>query len=149
MGLTVYTGGSFDLFHWAHAAFLKRCKQLAGPDGRVIVSLNTDEFIKAYKGKGLVMNYEERRNVLMACRYVDGVIPNTGGADSCPAIDAVRPDLIVIGSDWARRDYYAQMGFDQDWLDARGIGLCYIPYTQGISSTMIKERLRFSGKIET
>ena len=141
MGLTVYTGGSFDLFHWAHGEFLKRCKDFAGPDGEVVVSLNTDEFIIAYKGKGLVMNYEERKRVLESCRYVDRVVPNIGGADSRLAIDLVKPDLIVIGSDWARRDYYAQMQFDQDWLDERGIGLAYIPYTQGISSTDIKGRL--------
>jgi hypothetical protein len=53
------------------------------------------------------------------------------------------PDIIAIGTDWARRDYYAQMGFDQDWLDDRGIALIYIPYTQGISSTAIKERMLF------
>jgi len=140
MGLTVYTGGSFDLFHSGHVAFLKRCKELAG-DGKVVVSLNTDEFILAYKGKGLVMNYEERRTVLLSCRYVDDVVANLGGADSCMAIDLVKPDLVVIGSDWARRDYYAQMGFTQDWLDERSIGLAYIPYTQGISSTDIKARL--------
>lgn len=137
MGLTVYTGGSFDLFHSGHVAFLKRCAEL----GSVTVSLNTDEFILAYKGKGLVMNYEERKDVLESCRYVDRVVPNIGGADSRLAIDLVKPDLIVIGSDWARRDYYAQMQFDQDWLDERGIGLAYIPYTQGISSTDIKGRL--------
>ena len=141
MGLTVYTGGSFDLFHSGHVAFLKRCKELAGKDGEVWVSLNTDEFIKAYKGKGLVMNYAERKAVLEACRYVDGVVSNVGGADSKPAIKSIRPSLIVIGSDWARRDYYAQMGFTQDWLDERGIGLVYIPYTAGISSTDIKGRL--------
>lgn len=140
MGLTVYTGGSFDLFHSGHVAFLKRCKELAG-DGRVVVSLNTDEFIIAYKGKGLVMNYAERATVLLACRWVDEVVPNVGGADSKPAIDMVNPDLVVIGSDWARRDYYAQMQFTQDWLDERGIGLVYIPYTAGISSTDIKGRL--------
>jgi glycerol-3-phosphate cytidylyltransferase len=143
MGLRIYTGGSFDLYHWAHAEFLKRCKQLAGPDGEVIVSLNTDEFIKEYKKKGLVMTYEERRRALLSCRWVDDVVANLGGADSKVAIELVRPDLIVIGSDWARKDYYAQMQFDQDWLDERGIGLCYIPYTQGISSTDIKTRLRF------
>lgn len=143
MGLRVYTGGSFDLYHSGHARFLERCKTLAGPDGEVIVSLNTDEFIKEYKGKGLVMNYEERKSVLLSCRYVDDVVPNLGGADSRLAIDLVKPDLIVIGSDWARKDYYAQMRFDQDWLDERGIGLAYIPYTQGISSTDIKSRLRF------
>ena len=137
MGLTVYTGGSFDLFHSGHVAFLKRCAEL----GSVTVSLNADEFILAYKGKGLVMNYEERKSVLESCRYVDRVVPNIGGADSRLAIDLVKPDLIVIGSDWARRDYYAQMQFDQDWLDERGIGLAYIPYTAGISSTDIKARL--------
>lgn len=137
MGLSVYTGGSFDLFHAGHVQFLKRCAEL----GSVTVSLNTDEFIIAYKGKGLVMNYEERKSVLESCRYVDRVVPNIGGADSRLAIDLVKPDLIVIGSDWARRDYYTQMGFTQDWLDERGIGLVYIPYTQGISSTDIKARL--------
>ncbi len=137
MGLSVYTGGSFDLFHAGHVQFLKRCAEL----GSVTVSLNTDEFIIAYKGKGLVMNYEERKSVLESCRYVDRVVPNIGGADSRLAIDLVKPDLVVIGSDWARRDYYAQMQFDQDWLDERGIGLAYIPYTAGISSTDIKARL--------
>jgi glycerol-3-phosphate cytidylyltransferase len=143
MGLRVYTGGSFDLFHSGHVRFLERCKELAGPDGEVVVSLNTDEFIKAYKGKGLVMNYAERKTVIEGCRWVDWVVANVGGADSTIAIQYVQPDLIVIGSDWARKDYYSQMGFDQDWLDERGIGLCYIPYTKGISSTDIKSRLRF------
>lgn len=143
MGLRIYTGGSFDLYHWAHAEFLKRCRGLAGDDGQVIVSLNTDEFIKDYKKKGLVMTYEERRRALLSCRFVDDVVPNIGGSDSRLAIELVKPDLVVIGSDWARKDYYAQMGFDQDWLDERGIGLVYIPYTQGISSTDIKSRLRF------
>lgn len=141
MGLRIYTGGSFDLFHSGHVAFLRRCKELAGKNGNVTVSLNTDEFILAYKGKGLVMSYAERAAVLEACRYVDYVMPNLGGADSTGAIEVDCPDLVVIGSDWARRDYYSQMGFTQDWLDERGIGLVYIPYTQGISSTEIKNRL--------
>jgi glycerol-3-phosphate cytidylyltransferase len=135
----VYTGGTFDLFHAGHVEFLRRCHEL----GTVVVSLNTDEFIEEYKGKPPVISYADRRDVLMACRYVEHVIPNSGGTDSRPAIESVMPDLVVIGSDWARRDYYTQMAFDQDWLDERGIGLCYIPYTQGISSTAIKERMLF------
>lgn len=135
----VYTGGTFDLFHAGHVEFLRRCSEL----GSVVVSLNTDEFIEEYKGKPPVLSYADRRDVLLACRYVDSVVPNTGGPDSRIAIDSVMPDLVVIGSDWARRDYYTQMAFDQDWLDQRGIGLCYIPYTQGISSTAIKERMLF------
>lgn len=105
------------------------------------VSLNTDEFIETYKGKPPVMSFAEREAVLLACRYVDAVIPNWGCEDSTIAIDLVKPDLVIIGSDWARRDYYKQMRFDQDWLDERGISLCYIPYTDGISTTELKKRI--------
>jgi glycerol-3-phosphate cytidylyltransferase-like family protein len=103
--------------------------------------LNTDEFIEKYKGQPPVMSYVERRAVLEACRYVDKVISNTGGADSRPSIMVAMPDMVIIGSDWAVRDYHKQMGFTQEWLDERKIMLCYIPYTKGISSTEIKKRL--------
>lgn len=139
MGLRLYTGGTFDLFHAGHVEFLRRCTQVAD---EVIVSLNSDQFIERYKGKPPVMRYRERREVLNACRYVDGVVLNTGGADSKPSIENVKPDIIAIGSDWARKDYHAQMQFDQDWLDERNISLMYIPYTDGISSTDIKARLK-------
>jgi glycerol-3-phosphate cytidylyltransferase len=137
MGLKIYTGGTFDLLHKGHVEFLKRCSEF----GSVTVALNTDEFIKEYKGQAPVMTYEERKAVLEACRFVDKVIPNRGGANSKPSIMAVMPDMIIIGSDWAVRDYHKQMGFTQSWLDERSIMLCYIPYTQGISSTDIKKRL--------
>lgn len=137
MGLRIYTGGTFDLFHSGHVEFLRKCKEL----GEVTVALNTDDFIHKYKGKAPVMTYEEREAVLLSCRYVDAVIPNHGGPDSKPSILKVKPGLIVIGSDWARKDYYKQMQFTHDWLDGNGIGLAYIPYTAGISSTQVKRRL--------
>jgi cytidyltransferase-like protein len=137
----VYTGGTFDLFHSGHANLLKRCREIAGDDGKVIVSLNPDNFIVKYKKSAPICSETERKAVLESCMYVDEVIMNVGGEDSRIAIEMVNPDYIVIGSDWARRDYYAQMGFDQFWLDERGIGLVYVPYTKAISSTEIKRRL--------
>lgn len=135
--MIVYTGGTFDLFHAGHVAFLARCSRI----GEVFVALNTDEFIETYKGKAPICSYAEREAVLLACSYVDAVVKNEDGADSRTTIEQVMPDIIAIGSDWARRDYYAQMNFDQDWLDERGIGLLYLPYTKNISSTEIKARL--------
>lgn len=140
MGLTIYTGGTFDLPHSGHVNFLRECAKL----GEVTVSLNTDEFIADYKGKPPVMTYAERLGVLSEFRCVSNVIPNIGGADSKPAILEVRPDIIAIGSDWARKDYYLQMGFSQDWLDELNISLIYIPYTPGISSTEVKRRMRLN-----
>ena len=136
--LKVYTGGTFDLLHPGHVNFLRTCARI----GRVSVSLNLDEFIEAYKGKPPVMGFDERREMLLALPSVSDVIANVGGADSKPAIAQVGPGLIAIGSDWARKDYYKQMSFDQDFLDEYGISLVYIPYTRGISSTEIKARLK-------
>lgn len=138
MGLKVYTGGTFDLFHAGHVNFLKRCSEI----GSVTVALNTDDFIAQYKGKYPWMTLSERRAVLEACRWVDEVVVNRFGADSKPTIEEVEPDVVAIGSDWARKDYYKQMQFTQDWLDSKNISLLYIPYTEGISSTELKERAR-------
>lgn len=134
--LSVYTGGTFDLFHVGHVNLLRACAEL----GEVTVALNTDEFIEQYKGKPPVCSYEEREAVLMSCIHVSDVIPNIDGADSRTSIDLIRPDIIAIGSDWARKDYYLQMGFNQDWLDERNISMIYIPYTSGISTTNLKAR---------
>ena len=137
----LYTGGTFDLFHRGHVNFLKMCKEIAD---YVVVSLNTDEFIYEYKGKYPILDYKHRRDVLLGCKYVDEVIPNSGGSDSKPAILEVKPKFIAIGSDWAKKDYYKQMNFTQDWLDENEIILLYLPYTEHISTTEIKNRLKES-----
>ena len=134
----VYTGGTFDLPHPGHYRLLERAAQI----GKVVVGLNTDEFITHYKGNPPVLSYAERKEILLSCKWVHDVVPNIGGADSTITISLVEPDYIIIGSDWARKDYYMQMGFTQDWLDQRGIGLIYVPYTKGISSTDIKQRVK-------
>jgi glycerol-3-phosphate cytidylyltransferase len=141
LGKIVYTGATFDLVHSGHIRFLKACRRLAGDDGQVIVSLNTDAFIQAYKGNLPIMSFDERKEILLGCKYVDRVIANVGGADSKPAIEYVMPDFIVVGDDWARRDYYAQMQFTQKWLDDLEIQLVYVPYTKGISTTDLKQRI--------
>ena len=135
----LYTGGTFDLFHSGHVKFLKMCKEIAD---YVVVSLNTDEFIYEYKNAYPIINYANRKEVLLSCKYVDEVIPNIGGKDSKPAINSVGPDYIAIGTDWAKKDYYSQMNFTQKWLDDNNITLIYLPYTEDISTTEIKKRMK-------
>jgi len=103
--------------------------------------LNTDEFVERFKGKRPIMSYFERETVLREFKSVYDVIPNIGGEDSKPAILSVKPDYIIVGSDWEKRDYYKQMSFTQEWLDKNNIKLIYVPYTTGISTTEIKKRL--------
>ena len=135
---TLYTGGTFDLFHFGHVHFLSQCRVLAD---RVVVSLNTDSFILQYKKESPILSFDERKKSLLASGLVDEVVVNTGGSDSKPAILEVNPDIICIGDDWAKKDYYGQMSFTQDWLDKQGIVLCYVPYLKCISTTEIKKRI--------
>lgn len=144
--MIVYTGGTFDLFHYGHVNFLEKCADIAGDDGKVIVAVNTDEFVQKYKKKRPVMDLNERCLALIGCAWVDDVVINESGADSKPTIIRVKPDVVAISSDWARRDYYKQMQFTQDWLDVREITLAYIPHTPDISSTDIRSRLRRHGE---
>lgn len=148
----VYTGGSFDIFHEGHVNLIGMCQKIVGPDGKVIVALNTDKFIRDYKAEFPINSYAAREKVLLSCRGVDAVIPNDA-FDSKPAILRAfmqTPEtekllmtgwftrFIVIGSDWATRDYYGQMGFSQRWLDEQRITLCYVPYTGGVSSSKLR-----------
>ena len=126
------------MFHSGHANLLRHCKKLSD---KVVVALNTDDFVQQFKSDKPVISYDDRRKVLLSCRYVDEVIENSCGLDSKPTILKVKPDIIAIGDDWRKRDYYEQMSFSQEWLDSNDITLVYIPYTAGISATEIKQRI--------
>jgi len=142
LGHRVYTGGTFDILHRGHLNLLQQCRKIAGPGGTVVIGLNSDAFIARYKQRPPMLDYDNRRELLEACRYVDEVVVNEGDEDSKVVLSKVCPDFVVIGSDWAARDYYAQMMFTQEWLDEREISLVYVPYTEGISSTDVRNRAR-------
>jgi glycerol-3-phosphate cytidylyltransferase len=135
----LYTGGTFDLLHFGHFSFLKKCKKISD---YLIVSLNTDDFIQRYKGQKPIMSYEERKTSLECSGMVDEIIPNIGGEDSKPSILLAKPNIIAIGDDWAHKDYFSQMKFTEEWLDQNDIVLVYLNYTKGISTSEIKTRIK-------
>lgn len=139
--MRVYTGGTFDLFHSGHVEFLSACRSLAGANGEVVVGLNTDEFVERFKGKKPVVSYEQRREVLLGCRYVDVVTGNFTDEDSKPTIEGVNPNLIVIGSDWHGRDYLAQMSLTWEWLREHRISLTYVARVTDVSSTQLRSNI--------
>jgi glycerol-3-phosphate cytidylyltransferase len=134
--MRVLTMGTFDIFHIGHLNLLRACSRIAGPHA-VIVGLNTDEFIREYKGEHPVNKWIDRWSILMSTRGVTNVVANDSH-DSKVLIDEVRPECIVIGTDWATKDYYAQIGVTQAWLDERNILMVYVPYTEGISSSKLR-----------
>ena len=142
--MPVFTMGSFDTLHPGHIGLLKLCHRFAG-HGSVVVGLNSDSFMEAYKGKP-IFNYEERRQMLGGCRHVDWIVENDGTQQPALIASYAANGLLVVGDDWEDRDYFAQVGFDsqtefQGFLVDHNIVLRYVPRTGAWSTTQIRTRL--------
>ncbi len=89
--------GCFDLLHVGHVRYLHAAKQLGG---RLIVALNSDDSVRALKGKGRPFMPEvERAEILAALADVDAVVifPEP---DVRALIREIRPDVQVKGTDY-------------------------------------------------
>lgn len=136
--MIVYTQGSFDLFHVGHVNLLRKCRKLAG-DGLVIVALLTDEAYTKYRGHAPIIHFEQRKQVLESCKYVDQVI-ESNNEQTKEEVERLHADYIVVGSDWAKKDLASQYAVSWEWLRER---LIYVPYTEEISSTKIKKEIPY------
>ena len=136
--MRVLTIGTFAVPHLGHSAFLRACERF----GTVTVGVNSDRFAEQYRGTRPIFTESERMALVASLGYQ--VLLNDGpGRD---LIAWVEPDVLVIGTDWARRDYYAQIDVDQDFMDERGITMVYLPMRPaGISSTEIVRRCSTGG----
>lgn len=125
----VITYGTFDLLHYGHINLLKRAKELGD---YLIVALSTDEFNVKEKGKKSYFEYEKRKALLEAIRYVDLVIPETCWEQKKHDIHEYHVDIFVIGDDWEGKF---------DFLRKEGAEVVYLSRTPEISTTQIKNYL--------
>lgn len=142
--MRIYIGGSFDLLHLGHIELFRDAADRAGPWGKVIVAVNTDEFYKQYRGYEPMFDVHERMTMVRAIRYVDQVIVNTGGADSKPSLSfafEAQGGILLAGSDWEDKDYHSQLGVTDEWLTKNNITIQYHKRQPGVSSTIIKAAL--------
>ena len=119
----VITYGTFDLLHAGHINLLRRAKELGD---YLIVVVSTDEFNWNEKRKKCYFSYEERKKLVEAVRYVDLVISD---------VKEYHVDTFVMGDDWK-----GKFDFLKDYCE-----VVYLPRTEGISTTKIKQDLGLNG----
>ena len=124
----VITYGTFDLLHYGHINLLKRAKDLGD---YLIVGLSTDEF-NLQKDKISYFDYQQRKILLESIRYVDLVIPEISWEQKRDDVKKYYADIFVIGDDWEGKF---------DFLKDEGVEVVYLPRTEEISTTQIKEDL--------
>ena len=122
----VITYGTFDLFHYGHRRLLERAKALGD---YLIVGLSTDEF-NNIKGKKSVLNYDERKNILEAIKYVDEIIPEENWNQKPDDIKKYNVDILVMGDDWKDSEKFKDLN--------KYCQVMFLERTKNISTTMIK-----------
>lgn len=122
----VLTYGTFDLLHYGHIRLLKRAKELGD---YLVVAVSTDEFNKI-KGKKAYHNYQSRKEMLEAVRYVDLVIPEDNWEQKLQDVKDYKIDTVVMGSDWADSDKFDYL---KEYCE-----VIYLDRTEGVSTTKIK-----------
>ncbi|WP_421084320.1 glycerol-3-phosphate cytidylyltransferase [Rothia nasimurium] len=125
----VITYGTFDLLHYGHIELLKRARSLGD---YLVVAISSDEF-NAIKGKKSFFDFEHRRRMLEAVRYVDLVIAEDDWEQKPRDIKNLNIDVFVMGDDWAGK-------FDDQLKNLCEI--VYLPRTPNISTTDIKTLLK-------
>jgi D-beta-D-heptose 7-phosphate kinase/D-beta-D-heptose 1-phosphate adenosyltransferase len=127
LGKVVFTNGVFDLLHAGHVKYL----EFARKQGDVlIIGVNTDESVRRLKGPTRPVNpLADRMAVLAGLQAVDYVV--SFGEDTPAAlIDAVLPDVLVKGEDYAGKEVVGR-----EAVEGRGGKVVLAPFLAGRSTS--------------
>ena len=96
----VFVNGTFDILHRGHLELLNYAKSL----GDVYVGIDTDECVRENKGPSRPIHTEEERKFLLEnLKSVDEVIFFSSEPEFEELIKSLKPDIIVVGSDWKEK----------------------------------------------
>ncbi len=125
----VITYGTYDLLHQGHINLLKRAKALGD---YLIVGVTNDNFDRDRGKLNVRNNVLERVEAVKATGLADKIVIEDYFGQKIDDIQKYDVDIFAIGSDWVGKfDYlneYCQV--------------VYLPRTEGISSTMLREELQ-------
>ena len=130
-----YTTGVFDLFHVGHLNILKKAKEQCE---YLIVGVSTDELVKEYKHTMPIIPYTERKEIVEGIKYVDKVVPQIT-REKFVAWEHLLFDVMFVGDDWKGDALFNQLEND---FKRVGVEIVYFPYTKGVSSTIVKQKIK-------
>lgn len=126
-----YTQGVYDMFHIGHLNLLNSAKQFCE---YLIVGVNSDNLVQKYKNKTPVINEKQRAEIVRNIKAVDEcVIVDT--LDKEKILEKIAFEALFIGDDWKGSPRWINT---ERILGSRGIDVVFLPHTDGISSTQIR-----------
>lgn len=122
----VITYGTYDLLHQGHINLLRRAKELGD---YLIVGVTNDNFDRERGKLNVCNNVLERVEAVKATGLADQIIIEDYFGQKIDDIQKYDVDIFAIGSDWEGKfDYLGEY-----------CKVVYLPRTEGISSTMLRE----------
>lgn len=96
------TASCFDLMHAGHVLMLKEAKELTDI---LVVFLQTDPTVDRPSKNKPILSMEERRILVQGCKYVDFIFEYTTEAELLAGLQALRPDLRILGDDYIGKSF--------------------------------------------
>ncbi len=93
---TVLVGGCFDLLHYGHFTFLKKA---AAAGDRLVVALESDEFIKTRKKKNPIHTQRRRAEILRSLKFIGSVVLLPflkTDEEYFSFVKKIKPDIIAV-----------------------------------------------------
>lgn len=134
-----YTTGVFDMFHIGHLNVLQRAKAQCD---FLIVGVTTDTLCYQRKKKYPIICEKDRMAIVKELRCVDEVVPQEN-MDKLEAVKKYHVDTVFVGSDWKGTDAWNK--YEQEFAEV-GCTVVYLDHTDGISSTILRDRLNKGGE---
>lgn len=123
------TFGGFNPIHEGHIKLFCNAKKYCD---YLIVCVDDDEYLEKVKNQKPFFSLEERIEDLLAIKYVDEVDIQNIKNGKKEAVEKHKPDIIFVGNDWNKETYKGE---------GLGVRVEYLPRTEGISSSIIRNGL--------
>jgi phosphoenolpyruvate phosphomutase len=139
MSKKVYVGMSADMVHPGHLNIISVARKL----GDVYIGLLTDKAIAGYK-RLPYLTYDQRKIIIENIKGVFKVIPQET-LDYVPNLRTLKPDYVVHGDDWKSGIQSETRQSVIEVLKGWEGELVEVPYTKGISSTLLNNNMKEIG----
>ena len=132
----VYSYFVLDIVHRGHLLFLKNSKAVAGPEGRLIVGIVSDEAVLAKKGKAPILSFTERLELANSIKYVDLVVCQKNYTPY-ENVKSISPNILMESDSHDE----VQITKGRELMKELGGRVIVMPYFHGQSSTLLKSKI--------
>ena len=129
-----YTDGVYDLFHVGHLNMIQTAKKYCD---YLIVGVHGDYVVEEYKHRRPIINENDRKRIIESIKGVDRAEINRF-RDKLKLWELYHFDVVFIGDDWKGTERWNNF---EKILASINVDVVYVPYTKGISTTEIREKI--------